>query len=789
MAKRGGRAGKKGPSDASSGSDPRNFDADLDDADLMGSGSSEITPGSRQRLAAWLSSNPLPPFEDEEIGDSAPPAKGPSNGDSSGSLRSGRGKTAIAALAEKLAHSLSFSRLKLGSKKPAPAIEDDFDVLPEDLDAVDDFAWDDEEPHEFDLDGEEGRSPVTSRTAMLRDFAERNAKLVVGSALSIVLLGAAGLIFLLATPSETPRTVQQAQLEEETTAAPAPPLPTATPPTKTSDDVALVGSSVSLPGRTPQTGSTSSRGQPTAPAQFSRSPLLPPRATPERGAIPRGTPVPPPPSLSARQTAPSIVERQRVQTPRRQSAEPQAIGRALQPPVLQQVNPGDRGTERQSGGSSGAGLSAGGAQSPQNAREKLPDVPDRSVIVAAEDALRTPPRANVPAPVIPPTEAGAKAGRASLPALGVRPAAPTVATPASPQQAVSSGVAGIPRAAIPPRRPRATGIALAALSDANLALERAVAREKARAEERARIASTQARDGDGEAQQQTDVLDVDPITQAALDTALGPLALRRAQEQQRLDQQSASLSESFLPPRAAFPPAEPPIPRIALLLIRLGETARSTGVAIQAMPRPVGLAVSPVAPSLNDWVMRARASGYEVLIDLSATGGVASAPAGSTLVIDSGSATEPYAGIPAPIAQPIGSPWQRNAGGTNAARAALASIGRSGLVFTGSAMAPVDAGTRPVPPRNIDLILDETAVRFAIEQQLAALEARARSTGSALGIARPFPITVEVLRDWLSTLPQKRITLVPPSALMTVPNVPVHQERQLPPLPPAAAVQ
>ena len=58
------------------------------------------------------------------------------------------------------------------------------------------------------------------------------------------------------------------------------------------------------------------------------------------------------------------------------------------------------------------------------------------------------------------------------------------------------------------------------------------------------------------------------------------------------------------------------------------------------------------------------------------------------------------------------------------------------------------------------------ASRLAIDAQLAELEQRAREEGQAIGIARPFPVTLERLQSWISELPGRGLVLVPLSTLL-----------------------
>jgi polysaccharide deacetylase 2 family uncharacterized protein YibQ len=62
--------------------------------------------------------------------------------------------------------------------------------------------------------------------------------------------------------------------------------------------------------------------------------------------------------------------------------------------------------------------------------------------------------------------------------------------------------------------------------------------------------------------------------------------------------------------------------------------------------------------------------------------------------------------------------------------------------------------------------IDQVASRVEIDAKLIDLENIARQHGQALGIARPYPVTLERLAQWAATLEEKGIDLAPVSALV-----------------------
>ena len=65
--------------------------------------------------------------------------------------------------------------------------------------------------------------------------------------------------------------------------------------------------------------------------------------------------------------------------------------------------------------------------------------------------------------------------------------------------------------------------------------------------------------------------------------------------------------------------------------------------------------------------------------------------------------------------------------------------------------------------------MDNVADPEAVWSRLAELERIALANGSAIGVAHPKGATIEVLAEWIPTLAERGITLVPVSALLPVP--------------------
>jgi polysaccharide deacetylase 2 family uncharacterized protein YibQ len=226
-----------------------------------------------------------------------------------------------------------------------------------------------------------------------------------------------------------------------------------------------------------------------------------------------------------------------------------------------------------------------------------------------------------------------------------------------------------------------------------------------------------------------------------------------------------------------------PRPRIAIVFVSLGLSDGATEAIIQQLPGAVTLAFSPYSRKLPDWIARARAKGHEVLVELP---------------------MEPLnypEDDPGPLAllddRPIEDNVTRLDGILDRAEGAVGVAAQMGSRFTGdeALMGPilealgkrgflyVDNSTSPasvipalseriaVPIVINDHYLDTEASRIAIDGRLQQIERIARSEGSAVAFAMPFPITIERLLAWIPTLEAKGFVLAPVTAVVG------HQER------------
>jgi uncharacterized protein len=213
-------------------------------------------------------------------------------------------------------------------------------------------------------------------------------------------------------------------------------------------------------------------------------------------------------------------------------------------------------------------------------------------------------------------------------------------------------------------------------------------------------------------------------------------------------------------------------PRIALLVTGLGLQADLTEAAIR-LPGAIGLQFSVYASDLTGMFDHARRAGHEVLLDLpmEPLDYPASDPGPHTLL--AGNTTdENLQRLDWLLARATG--YIALAGGgarfaTSAeARPVLAVLARRGLAMielgrTDLAATAIAVG---LPYASAPAAIDEDPSVQAIDSALAGLEAQALQTGSALGVVQGYPVSLERLRLWATTLEEKGLVLAPVSALV-----------------------
>jgi polysaccharide deacetylase 2 family uncharacterized protein YibQ len=213
-------------------------------------------------------------------------------------------------------------------------------------------------------------------------------------------------------------------------------------------------------------------------------------------------------------------------------------------------------------------------------------------------------------------------------------------------------------------------------------------------------------------------------------------------------------------------------PRIAILVTGLGLQAEITDTAI-ALPAVVSLQFSPYGLDLPALIERARGAGHEVLIELpmEPLDYPASDPGPHTLLAEAPVADnlERLDWLLARAAGYVALGGSGDRFATSAAADPVLSVLAErglGIVETSGFALAAAAERTGLPHVGTSGPIDEEPSVLAIDYALAALEAEAAATGSAVGIAQAYPVSLERIRLWADTLDDKGLVLAPVSALL-----------------------
>lgn len=214
------------------------------------------------------------------------------------------------------------------------------------------------------------------------------------------------------------------------------------------------------------------------------------------------------------------------------------------------------------------------------------------------------------------------------------------------------------------------------------------------------------------------------------------------------------------------------LPTIAILITGLGQNRLVSNGAIQ-LPENISLSFSPYARDLASWTNAARIAGHEVLIDLplEPSNFPASDPGPYGLLVGKGtqentsrmqwlmSRVPGYVGFVTP-------PNEIFSANDAAFKSVLELLSSRGLMVVmehepARNETKVILETSNIPYTIADVRLDEELSPSAIQARLSTLEKLASKRGYAIGIAQPFPLTIEQLGIWAAELEKSGYTLVP----------------------------
>ncbi|MEC7289068.1 MAG: divergent polysaccharide deacetylase family protein [Pseudomonadota bacterium] len=216
-------------------------------------------------------------------------------------------------------------------------------------------------------------------------------------------------------------------------------------------------------------------------------------------------------------------------------------------------------------------------------------------------------------------------------------------------------------------------------------------------------------------------------------------------------------------------------PTVSLIVSGLGTNATRTRAAIDELPPEVTLSFAPTSDNLRTWVRRARRAGHEVLIELPMEpydyGRQRPHPQVMQVGVSADTNKERLAKL---LARTPGYVGVMNYQGAKFATEAGAvspivdELSAKGLAFfeDGSLIRSefeASARTSGLAFGKTTAWIDARPVADEISQKLLVLETTALERGHALGNSMPFPVTIDLLKEWLPTLDEKGIALAPAS--------------------------
>ncbi|SMH54358.1 divergent polysaccharide deacetylase family protein [Azospirillum agricola] len=227
-------------------------------------------------------------------------------------------------------------------------------------------------------------------------------------------------------------------------------------------------------------------------------------------------------------------------------------------------------------------------------------------------------------------------------------------------------------------------------------------------------------------------------------------------------------------------PAGDKRPRIAIVMADMGISGVTTGNALAKLPPGVTLAFVPYAERLDNWVERARTKGHEVMlaVPMEPQNYPRDDPGPNALL----SMLAPERNIErlewslgkavgyVGITSTTGSKFTANQG---AVQPVIDALKARGLLFLDARANPRSiagplATLSGVPRALADRTIDRDLSRGAIDDQLRELEGIAKANGAAVGMASPYPTTIERIALWMTALADRGFVLAPVSAVVDI---------------------
>lgn len=215
-----------------------------------------------------------------------------------------------------------------------------------------------------------------------------------------------------------------------------------------------------------------------------------------------------------------------------------------------------------------------------------------------------------------------------------------------------------------------------------------------------------------------------------------------------------------------------PSPAVAIVFVDLGLDQRASSLTLQSPP-PVALSFSPYTEGAGAWLRLARWHGHETLLALPLQASDPTREDRGPLTLAPELAEDVIAERLARLLAKASGVFALvgEAGRFGAApdrfRPVAQELARRGLGFLelgGQALRDV-VRTAGAPYASAAVDIDRVETPEAIDLAFGTLEATALEHGRAIGYLRPLPLSLRRLAQWLPSLPEKGLFLVPAGAL------------------------
>ena len=217
-------------------------------------------------------------------------------------------------------------------------------------------------------------------------------------------------------------------------------------------------------------------------------------------------------------------------------------------------------------------------------------------------------------------------------------------------------------------------------------------------------------------------------------------------------------------------------PKIAVIVTGLGMSRASTEAAIAATPADVALSLNVYARGLDFWAKRARAAGHEVLLNMpSESSDFPFSDPGPNALKSLATPDQNIQQLEWILSQTTGYFGVLSVYGSKfltveeQLKAIMEVLKKRGLMYVDGG-AEDSLGTRVAYQvgakwATVELTLDATPGRAALELQFQELETLAKKRAIAIARISASPLALERLTAWLKTFDEKGLQLVPVSSL------------------------